>query len=117
MLEDNIRTECYYGVLKKYKAEFPNAHFELIMRSAGHILSPSWQLLGKVKKGMSFKEYTPIFLEEMKKPNARSEIERLREIAEKKMLFLVCYEIDAKGCHRSLVKNLILENANEKRGT
>lgn len=103
-----IHINCYLAVLKRFREKYPNAHFEVITRVAHHPLSPSWKLLNKIKhENISWEEYTTLFLNEMESPSKKKELYRLQEIAQKKDLYLVCYEKDATHCHRSLVKKLI----------
>lgn len=104
----SIRTDCYLAVLKKFRTQFPNAHFEVITRTANHILSPSWQLLQKYKEeNLSFEEYTPLFLYEMERTPCQTKLHELKQLAQDKDVFLVCYEKDDTECHRRLVKELI----------
>lgn len=103
-----IRTDCYLAVMKKFKEQNPNAHFEVITRKVNHILSPSWQFLQKYKEeGLSWKQYTEIFLHEMSAQGIEVKLRELKSLAEEKDVFLVCYEKDASKCHRSIVKQLI----------
>lgn len=105
-----IKTDCYLAVLKKYKEKYPDAHFEIITRTANHPLSPSWQLLEKIKEeNLGWDDYTKIFLHEMKTKDITLELHRLKNIAREKDVYLVCYEKDANFCHRSLVKQMIDE--------
>jgi len=104
-----INTDCYLAVLKKYKAKFFEAHFEVITRTAKSCLSPSKCLLNYAKKnGISFKEYQKLFIKEISEnPEAKKRINELREIAKDKVVFLVCFERDPEVCHRSIVKKII----------
>ena len=104
-----INTDCYLAVLKKYKARFSEAHFEVITRTAKSCLSPSWYLLDYAKEnGISFKEYEKLFIKEISEnPEALKRIKELREIAKDKVVFLVCYEKNSSVCHRSIVKKII----------
>ena len=106
-----INTDCYLAVLKKYKAKFFEAHFEVITRTAKSCLSPSWELLNDVKGNkISFEEYKERFLKEIREnPKAKKRIEELREIAKDKVVFLVCYEKFPykQNCHRIIVKKVI----------
>ena len=104
-----INTDCYLAVLQKYKAKFFEAHFEVITRTAGSVLSPSWELLTALKLNrISFEWYKKRFLEEISEnPEAKKRINELREIAKDKVVFLVCFEKDPNVCHRSIVKKVI----------
>lgn len=105
-------TNCYLAVLKKFKMQFPHAHFEIITRTAGSVLAPSWKLLTLSKEvGLSFDEYRKLFTTEIKNnPIARKCIEEIRELVKDQLIFLVCYEKDASKCHRSIVKEMIVNN-------
>ncbi len=103
-----IKTDCYLAVLKKFKTKFPDAHFEVITRTANHVLSPSWQLLEKYKKeGLTFDTYTDIFCHEMERSECQHRMKQLEEMAREKDVYLVCYEKSDEQCHRRLVKRLI----------
>lgn len=104
-----INTDCYLRLLDKYKAKFPEAHFEVITQTAKSCLSPSKCLLNYAKENeISFKEYEKLFVKEIKKnPEAKKRINELREIAKDKVVFLVCFEKDPSVCHRSIVKKII----------
>lgn len=69
-----INTDCYLAVLKKYKAKFFDAHFEVITRTAKSCLSPSKELLYYAKENeISFKEYEKLFIKEIRKnPEAKN---------------------------------------------
>ncbi len=104
-----IRTDCYLAVLKKYKEQYPDAVFEIVTRSSNSILAPSWQLLRQYKSDkISFDEYIERYKKEIL--SRRSAIDLMFDInhaSKKHNIFLVCYEKDAKRCHRSILKELI----------
>ena len=104
-----INTDCYLAVLKEYKARLPDAHFEVITRTAKSCLSPSTELLNYAKKSkISFEDYEIFFIKEISRnPEAKKRINEIREIAKDKVVFLVCYERDPEVCHRSIVKKII----------
>jgi len=105
-----IRTDCYLAVLKKFKIQYPLAHFEIVTRATNHCLSPSWQLLQKYKdEGLTFDEYIPIFLYEMERPECQTKIHELANRSQLQDVFLVCYEKSDDQCHRRLLKKLIDE--------
>jgi hypothetical protein len=105
-----IRTECYLVALDKYREEYPDAHFEVITRSAGHVLSPSWTLVTRGRGGLPFEIYERLLLAEFRsnRREVEGELQRIREIARSgREVFLVCFEKDASHCHRSIVKRLV----------
>lgn len=110
-LENNIRVDCYLSILKKMKLEYPEDHFEVITRTAQSVLSPSRKLLTIAKAGgMNFETYKIALIEELdRSEKAKIRLKQLKQIAEHKLLFLVCFEKDASQCHRSIVKELILK--------
>ena len=97
--------ETYLAILKRMKQEHPDAHFEVVTRTAKSILSPSWQLLKTAKENnWSFKTYKHYFLIEMKfSPQAIQRLRELKKLAETKDVYLVCYEKNPKVCHRSIL--------------
>ncbi len=77
-------------------------------------VSPSRELLREFKhEGLAWDEYVPRFLEEMSAPEARSEISRLANLASSETITLMCICPDEKRCHRSLLRDLILESAEQ----
>lgn len=104
-----IKTDCYLAILDRYRAQFPNAHFEIITRSAGHILSPSKNLLEDYKQAkISWEQYVVRFIEEMfASPKAMEKIKELRQLSLRKLVYLVCYEKDASQCHRAIIAKLV----------
>lgn len=105
----DVRIDCYYGVLEKYKRRHPHAHFELIMRKDfNHILSPSWELVKRYETGSGWEQYKIDFMHEIySNPLALENLVALKEMASKKTLFLVCFEKSPLQCHRRLVKWLL----------
>ena len=106
-----VLTNCYLAVLKKFRLQYPNAHFEVITRTAGSVLAPSWKLLTLAKEvGLSFNEYEKLFTDEINNnPEAKKRLEELREIGNNQIIFLVCFEKNASRCHRSIVKRMLLD--------
>ncbi len=77
-------------------------------------VSPSRELLREFKhEGLAWDEYVPRFLEEMSAPEARSEISRLANLASSETITLMCICPDEKRCHRSLLRDLVLESAEQ----
>lgn len=108
-MAQQIRVDCYLSVLSKYKIMYPEAHFEVITRTAKSILSPSWHLLKVAKSShWDFKTYREYFLEEIERnEKALALISELRRISKTKVVFLVCFEKNPNQCHRSIIKELI----------
>jgi hypothetical protein len=117
----NLRVDCYVAVLKSFRARFPEARFEIIMRSPfswltgppnnarSHVLSPSPALLHDYKSnGISWADYTMRFEREMwTSPGAILALQLLGELSENQLIFLVCTEKPPAHCHRYLVKTYI----------
>lgn len=106
-----VRIDCYLAVLKKFQKTFPTSHFEVITRTAGSPLSPSWQLLHYAKAHeLSFPQYALLLLKELKNnPAARKRIFELRQILKERVVFLVCYEKNPAKCHRTIIKHILEE--------
>lgn len=80
----------------------------VVTRSAGHILSPSWALLNDYKNGrIDWEEYTKRFYREMDNPACAAIMREIKKIAEKRDVFLICFEAPGKNCHRYLLINMI----------
>jgi hypothetical protein len=117
-MDKHIRTDCYVSVYDKFKAENPDAHFEVITRKTipaiGHtkpsVLSPTWPLLDKIKKEKwdMPRYYAELGKQIMKDPDAIYRLEVLAcMVRQGKTVFLVCYEKDAAKCHRTYIKALL----------
>jgi uncharacterized protein YeaO (DUF488 family) len=104
-----IRVECYLAVLKSFKQKYPQAHFEVITRTAKSPLSPSQALLERYKHcNQSLDAYFVELEQELRaRPAAMQRLKELKAISKEKDVFLVCYEKDPAMCHRSLVKRMI----------
>ncbi len=113
-----IRLDCYLAKLKEFKSKYPNAHFEVITNTSKSILAPSKELLidaGILKKSngnknpkMDFKEYKFRFMEEIySNLQACSRLLELKNLAEKKTVFLVCSCKNPEYCHRSIISDMI----------
>jgi uncharacterized protein YeaO (DUF488 family) len=117
-LKNNIRLDCYISVFKKFKEEYPGAHFELITRKHiemdynvySNYLAPSSDLLKELKSTkMSFENYVEKFIIEIRSSEkAKTRIDILRKAALRgKTIFLICFEKDSNECHRSIIKKFI----------
>ena len=114
----DVRVDCYVAVFEKFKAAYPQAHFEVITRKTipaiGHakpsVLSPTWPLLDKVKseKWDMTRYYAELGKQIFSDYDATYRLEELAEIVRSgKTVFLVCYEKDATQCHRTYIKVLL----------
>lgn len=109
-----IRTDCYLAVLKRFREQYPDAHFEVITRIAHSVLSPSWELLEIAKKEKwDFKYYKDNLLKEFEEnPAVWKRIKELQKIVKTKDIFLICYEKNSSKCHRSIIKTIIERGKN-----
>ena len=74
--------------------------------------APSRALLREFKhEGLSWEEYVPRYLEEMRSEEAISAISRLAAMAQSDRITLMCICEDENRCHRSLLRELIIEAA------
>ena len=77
--------------------------------------SPSRALLREFKhEGLPCEEYVPRYLEEMARLEAMTEIARLAKLAKSRTITMMCVCEDERRCHRSLLKQLILQAAEER---
>ncbi len=116
-LAENLRIDCYVSVMKKFRLQYPQARFEIIMREPfahldfhPHVLSPSYALLKAYKyQDKSFSEFAEKLEEELfNNHEAVQKMRELRLLAENNIVFLVCCEKESNLCHRSLVQKYIL---------
>lgn len=105
-----INIDCYLAVLKDFRKRLVHGHFEVITRTAKSCLSPSKELLDYAKKNkIPFEEYRMLFLDELKKNSyVPLKLKALKQISKERVVFLVCYEKDASKCHRSIVKDILM---------
>lgn len=109
-VQSNFRVEAYLSKLNEFREIYPDAHFEIITRTANHTLSPSQELLVRFQnEKMSFEQYKILLLEEFRKNRERVEIAllKLEKIAKSKIVFLICFETSPRECHRSIVKEIL----------
>jgi uncharacterized protein YeaO (DUF488 family) len=77
--------------------------------------APSPALLREFKhEGLTWEDYVPRYLDEMASPEAMTEIARLAKLAGSRTITLMCVCEDERRCHRSLLKQLILEAIEER---
>jgi uncharacterized protein YeaO (DUF488 family) len=75
-------------------------------------VAPSRELLREFKhEGLTWEGYVPRYLGEMKAESAKSDIKRLAEMAKSGRLTLMCICQDETHCHRSLLRDLVIEAA------
>ncbi len=78
--------------------------------------APSRELVHAFKhEGMNWEDYVPRYLEEMQSDGARQEIARLAEIAKSRTITLMCGCAVETHCHRSLLRQLIIESTKRRR--
>jgi uncharacterized protein YeaO (DUF488 family) len=74
--------------------------------------APSRALLREFKhEGLSWEDYVPRYLDEMRSEEAKSAIQQLATKAKSDRITLMCICPDQNRCHRSLLRDLILEAA------
>ncbi len=99
--------ETYLRNAANVKKENPDAEIVVVMRSKGHILSPSRALLnGYLAKKVNVDEYTRRFIEEMNVKQCVDEMRRIGELSKTKDVYLVCWE-RVGFCHRFLLIDMI----------
>lgn len=73
-------------------------------------VAPSRQLVQAFKReGLPWEDYVRRYLDEMKQPDAVTEIRRLAKLAKSERITLMCICEDENRCHRALVRDLIRE--------
>jgi uncharacterized protein YeaO (DUF488 family) len=74
--------------------------------------APSRALLREFKhEGLSWEDYVPRYLDEMQAEDAKSAIGQLAARAKSGTITLMCICPDENRCHRSLLRNLIIQAA------
>ena len=74
--------------------------------------APSRALLREFKhEGLTWEDYVPRYLDEMQAEEAQSAIGQLAEKAKSGRMTLMCICEDERRCHRSLLRQLIIEAA------
>jgi uncharacterized protein YeaO (DUF488 family) len=75
-------------------------------------LGPSRDLLRGFKRGeISWDTYKDRYLQEMQEEDARAEIRRLANLVQRETVTILCVCKDESKCHRTLLRDLILEEA------
>ena len=120
--------ETYLARLKEMRTKYPEAHFEVVTRTARSVLAPDADLLSDfmerkaklVKEGLSVveahnKAWEDVNYERrfrnfiLSSPEAMKRLEELREIEKAKDVYLVCYEKPPKKCHRFILLDIFQE--------
>ena len=108
----------YFSMVKKYKrlglccisiAQFNPAWYNGVSFPE---LAPSQSLLGQYKlAGLRQEDYKRIYIEELRRPEAVSSMEKLRKKAleDPRDLILLCYEKPGEFCHRHLLAEVLNE--------
>lgn len=80
----------------------------VVTRRAGHVLSPSWELLNDYKNGrINWDQYVERFKQEMANDVCIVAMRKIKWMAKEKLVYLICYEKDPYRCHRSLLLDMI----------
>jgi len=100
--------ETYLARMKQTSKENPDAAFIVVTRSAGHVLSPSWNLLNDYKDGrIDWAQYIERFRCEMESDSCIAEMKRIWDLSQKRDVYLVCYEKPDENCHRHILIELM----------
>ena len=104
--------ESYLANIKK----LPKDAIKIVVtRSAGHMLSPSKTLLWNYKKGkVDWDGYVKTFYREMDNPACIAIMREIKKLAMERDVFLICYEVPGKNCHRYLLIDMINKLDEEK---
>lgn len=82
----------------------------VVTRRAGHILSPSWELLRDYKsEKINWEQYVKRFKQEMNNDRCIAEMRKIKLAANDREVYLICYEKSSYHCHRSILKQMIEE--------
>jgi uncharacterized protein YeaO (DUF488 family) len=75
-------------------------------------VAPSRELLRQFKhEGLTWEQYVPRYVDEMRSETAQTAIKALAHAARRGTVTLMCVCEDENRCHRSLLKQLIIEAA------
>ena len=79
-------------------------------------LAPSREILHAFKRGeIGWESFKARYLREMGNAEARSEIRRLADLSQSETMTVMCICKDERHCHRSLLRELILNLAVDRR--
>lgn len=80
----------------------------IVTRSAGHVLSPSRQLLNDYRsRNIDWHTYVERFKQEMSNDICIAEMRKIKWMAKDKLVYIICYEKNPHRCHRSLLFDMI----------
>lgn len=98
--------ESYLAVMNR----LPQDSVKIVVtRTAGCVLSPSWDLLNDYKNGkISWDEYVERFKQEMNNDICIATMRKIKWMAKDKDVHLICYE-KSGNCHRHILKRMIEE--------
>jgi len=96
--------ESYLAVMKKLPQ---NSVKIVVTRTAGSVLSPSWDLLNDYKQGkINWDGYVRRFKQEMNNDICIATMRKIKWLAKSKDIYLICYE-KSGHCHRFLLMDMI----------
>jgi uncharacterized protein YeaO (DUF488 family) len=121
-IEDNVRLKRIYDPPAKTDGRrilvtryWPRGVKKTAADEYNSKVAPSRDLVRAFKhEGLAWSPYTKAYRAEMAKEPARSEIQRLAELAAREPITLMCICEDETHCHRSLLRDLILAESKER---
>jgi len=76
------------------------------------MLAPSKELVAEHKRGaLSWPDFESRYSKELSQEAKQDELKRLAGIAKKRTITLLCFCLDERGCHRTLLRQAIIEVA------
>lgn len=108
--------QTYYNRYRGWGEKPPaDATIIHVTRSAGHLLSPSIELLMAYKESkISWDQYVVRYKKEMNNEVCRNLMKRIKEASKEKDVYLVCFCFNKENkCHRFLLMDMI-EKCEEK---
>jgi len=115
----NVRTKSVYSPAEVADGRrvlttqyWPRGISKSAIREYVRSLGPSRDLLHGFKRGeISWDAYKERYLQEMQEEQAKGEIRRLAILAQRETVTILCVCKDESRCHRTLLRDLILEEA------
>lgn len=96
--------ESYLAVMKNLPKDAVKI---VVTRTAGSVLSPSWDLLKDYKNGkINWDGYVERFKQEMNNDTCIAEMMKIKLMSKNRDIYLVCYE-KSYPCHRFLLVDMI----------